>query len=278
MSEDIGQVIEVVPAPAAPEPSPRDAFISMLPEEFRSEGVFAPFNNVGDLAKSYINAAKMVGLDKGQVVPIPRDDSKEAWDAVYNKLGRPESADKYALDAYKESATPEVLKPWADKMHSLGLNQKQVDGILGEFFGQTKAGTEAQKAQMDAKFQEWDSVVSKEFGLAKERKLDAAVNLIEKTMGDGSLEFIAENPQVFRDPRMVKFLVNLADKTGESSVLPGGQRSDGPISPSDAKQQLNSLYLDPNYQKAIWDKAHPQHQYYVDMQSKLWEYAAPGDK
>lgn len=279
MSEDLGQVPEPAAAPAAPEPSPRDAFISMLPEEFRSEGVFAPFNNVGDLAKSYINAAKMVGLDKGQVLPIPRDDSQEAWDAVYSKLGRPESPDKYNLESYKDAAAPEALKDWAGKLHSLGLNQKQVDGILGDFFGQSKAAQEAVEQQKTQQFAAWNEEITKEFGLAKDRKLDAAVNLVEKNMGDGALDFIAEHPEVFKDPRMVKFLVAMSDKTGESSVLlPGGQKTDGPISPSDAKQQLNALYADPNYQKAAWDKAHPQHQYYVDLQTKLWEFASPGDR
>ncbi len=278
MSEDLGQVTEPAPAPAS-EPNPRDAFISMLPEEFRSEGVFAPFNNVGDLAKSYLNAAKMVGLDKGQVLPIPRDDSQEAWDAVYSKLGRPESPEKYNLESYKDAAAPEALKDWAGKLHSLGLNQKQVDGILGDFFGQSKAAQEAAEQQKTQQFAAWNEEITKEFGLAKDRKLDAAVNLVEKNMGDGALEFIEQHPEVFKDPRMVKFLVAMSDKTGESTVLlPGGQKTDGPISPSDAKQQLNALYADPNYQKAAWDKSHPQHQYYVDLQNKLWEYAAPGDR
>jgi hypothetical protein len=278
MSDQLQEVPAPAPA-AAPEPSPRDQFIAMLPDELRGEGVFASLNNVGDLAKSYLNAAKMVGLDKNMVLPIPRDDSKEAWDAVYAKLGRPESPDKYNLEAYKDMTTPEAIKPWAEKLHSLGLNQRQVDGILGDFFGSAKSAQEAQANEMKARFEQWGEQIKAEYGLATERKLDAAVNIVEKTLGDEGLKFIEENPQVFRDPRMVRFLVSMADKTGEGSVLlPGGQRAEGPISPADAKQQLNALQADPNYQKAIWNKSHPQHQHYVDLQSKLWEYAAPGDR
>lgn len=277
--QDAAPAANADPAPAPAEPSPRDQFIAMLPDELRGEGVFASLNNVGDLAKSYLNAAKMVGLDKNMVLPIPRDDSKEAWDAVYAKLGRPESPDKYNLEAYKEAADPAALKPWAEKLHSLGLNQRQVDGILGDFFGSAKSAQEAQANEMKARFEQWGEQIKAEYGLATDRKLDAAVNVVEKTLGDEGLKFIEENPQVFRDPRMVKFLVSMAEKTGEGSVLlPGGQRADGPISPADAKQQLNALQADPNYQKAIWDKGHPQHQHYVDLQTKLWEYAAPGDR
>lgn len=269
---------QVEPSPA-PAPSPRDAFISMLPEEIRAEGVFANFNGVDDLAKSYLNAAKMVGMDKGQIVAIPKDDTKEAWDAVYSKLGRPESPDQYNLEAYKDMAQPEALKPWAEKLHGLGLNQRQVDGILGEFFGSAKTAQETASKETEARFQQWGEQVKQEYGLAVDRKLDAAVNLVEKTVGPDGIKLMEDHPEVFRNPTVVKLLVSLAEKTGEGTVLlPGGQKAEGPISPADAKQQLNALQADPNYQKAIWDKAHPQHDYYVEMQSKLWSFAAPGDR
>lgn len=257
--------------------NPRDAFIAMLPEDLRNEGVFANHQSVADLAKSYVSAAKMVGLDKNALLPIPRDDSKEAWDAVYNKLGRPETPDAYNLDTYKDSADPAVLKDWAGKLHNLGLNQKQVDGILGDFFGSSKAAQEAIIAEKEQRYAQWNDEITKELGMAKDRKLDAAVNLIEKNMGEGALDFIAEHPDVFKDPRMVKFLVAMTDKTGESSVLlANGQTTNGALSPADAQQQLAALKSNPEYMKAMLDKAHPQHDYFVSQQNKLFEFAYPG--
>jgi len=285
MSEVIEQVQGQEPAanagPSAVNPenpsNPRDAFISMLPEDLRGEGVFANHQSVADLAKSYVSAAKMVGLDKNALLPIPRDDSKEAWDAVYNKLGRPETPDAYNLDPYKDAADGNVLKDWAGKLHNLGLNQKQVDGVLGDFFGQSKAAQEAMKVAQDQRFSAWNDEITKELGLAKDRKLDAAVNLVEKNMGEGALDFIAEHPEVFKDPRMVKFLVGMADKTGESSVLlADGKTTNGALSPADAQQQLSALKSNPEYMKAMLDKGHPQHEYFVNQQNKLFEFAFPG--
>ena len=52
------------------------------------------------LAKSYINATQMIGKDK---VAVPNKNSTEdQWNEVYDKLGRPESADKYSLNAKSE--------------------------------------------------------------------------------------------------------------------------------------------------------------------------------
>lgn len=260
-------------------PSPRDNFISMLPEDLRSDGVFANFQSVEDLAKSYASAAKMVGMDKAQLLQIPRDDSKEAWDAVYSKLGRPEAPDKYNAEAYKDVTTPEALKPYMEVAHSLGLNQKQVDGLFGKFFSDANAVGEQQKNEQNLRLQTWAEEVDKEYGLAKDRKLTAAVSLVEKELGDGALEFIESNPQVFKDPRMVRFLVGMADKTGESSVLlANGGTTNGALSPADAQQQLAALKGDPTYMKAMRDRGHPQHDYYVNMQNKLFEFAFPGER
>lgn len=266
------------PTPS-PEPSPRDKFISMLPEDLRGEGVFANFNSVDDLAKSYVSAAKMVGMDKGSILPIPRDDSKEAWDAVYNKLGRPESPDKYNLDAYKDAADQTVLKSWAEKLHGLGFNQKQVDGVLGDFFNQAKAAEQQVAKEKEARYSEWSEQVQKEYGLATDRKLDAAVGMVEKIIGDGALEFMEQNPDTFKDPRMVKLLVSLADKTGESSVLrANGSMTSDVLSPEDAMQQLNAMKSNPEYFKIMSDLSHPQHKFYVEQQQKLFDMAHPSVK
>lgn len=275
MSDELPAPAPAPEAAPAPAPSPRDAFIAMLPEEIRSEGVFANFNGVEDLAKSYFNAAKMVGLDKGSVVAIPRDDSKEAWDGVYSKLGRPESPDKYNLDAYKDSVDMAELKPWVEKLHSLGFNQKQVDGVFGEFFGKAKEAQEKIAAEKEARYETWGAQVKAEYGMATDQRLDAAINVAEKLAGPEAVKIIADNPDVFRNPTMVKLLVSVAEKTGEGSILlPGGQKTSGPLSPADAKQQLSALQANPEYWDAVTNKAHPQHDYFVETKTKLWQFIA----
>ncbi len=79
-------------APATP-PSWKDS----ISEDFRNDPNIEKFTEIDALAKSYINATKMIGQDK---LVIPTNNSTEdQWNEVYSKLGRPESADKYSLDA-----------------------------------------------------------------------------------------------------------------------------------------------------------------------------------
>ncbi len=64
---------------------------SSISEEFRNDPNIEKFTEIDALAKSYINATRMIGQDK---VAVPNKNSTEdQWNEVYSKLGRPESAD-----------------------------------------------------------------------------------------------------------------------------------------------------------------------------------------
>ena len=104
-----------------------------ISEQYRNDPNIEKFTEIDALAKSYINATKMIGQDK---VVIPTNNStEEAWNDVYDKLGRPESAEKYSLDAKSEVVNFDeaAIKSFAEQSHKLGLNNKQAQGIL-EFY------------------------------------------------------------------------------------------------------------------------------------------------
>ena len=62
-----------------------------LPDDLRDNPSLKSIQDVPGLAKSFIHAQKMVGADK---IPVPTEHAtKEDWDAVYSKLGRPATPD-----------------------------------------------------------------------------------------------------------------------------------------------------------------------------------------
>ena len=106
---------------------------SSISEEFRNDPNIEKFTEIDALAKSYINATRMIGQDK---VAVPNKNSTEdQWNEVYSKLGRPESADKYALNIESEAVAMDegAIKSFAEQSHKLGLNNTQAQGIL-EFY------------------------------------------------------------------------------------------------------------------------------------------------
>ena len=71
-----------------------------LPEEVREDPSMQAIQSVDNLAKSYVNAQKMVGSDK-IIVPNKYAEDNE-WNDVFTKLGLPEKAEDYDL-TFKET-------------------------------------------------------------------------------------------------------------------------------------------------------------------------------
>ena len=143
-----------------------------ISEEYRVDPNIEKFTEIDALAKSYINATKMIGQDK---VVIPNNNSTDdQWNEVYAKLGRPESADKYALDINSEVVNLDegAIKSFAENAHQLGLNNKQAQGIL-EFYKNNMEGT-AQQSKIDTETAQSQSEqeLRKEWG----RDFDVKVN------------------------------------------------------------------------------------------------------
>ena len=66
---------------------------SSMPEGLRDEPSLQTFDSVDKLAKSYVNAVKMIGGNPDNLISIPQEG--ESWDSFYNQLGRPEQANGY---------------------------------------------------------------------------------------------------------------------------------------------------------------------------------------
>jgi hypothetical protein len=78
---------------------------------------------------------------------VPNKNSTEdQWNEVYNKLGRPESAEKYELNIKSEVVPiePAAIKQFAENAHKLGLNTKQAQGVL-EFYKNNMEGLAKQE-------------------------------------------------------------------------------------------------------------------------------------
>lgn len=91
------------------------------------EKVFKENPDVYSMANSYRNAEKLLG---GEKLVMPKDVADQAgWDALYNKLGRPEKPEGYKIPLPEGSAGGE-LEQWAKQtFHKNGLTQQQADGV-----------------------------------------------------------------------------------------------------------------------------------------------------
>lgn len=227
-----------------------------ISEEFRNDPNISKFTEIDALAKSYINATRMIGTDK---VAVPNQNSTEdQWNEVYDKLGRPESADKYKLEAKSDVVPIEetAVKQFAENAHALGLNNKQAQGIL-EFYKNSMEQT-AKQSQIDAETaqaeaqqqlrQEWgksyDANIQKAASLAK-ANMDAKV--LDMQMKDGSR--LGDNPEV------IKGFAKIADMLSEDKII--STESENVNQGRDLESEISQIVNDRN--NPYWNKGHPDH-------------------
>lgn len=119
------------PSPSgAPAPSPtpsasNDPWFHAFTPELKGVVEKKGWKDAQDAVKSYAELERVIGSSDKLAVPKDDNDAK-GWDALYGRLGRPESADKYA---FPEGSDASLVKAFAPEMHKLGLSQKQVAGL-----------------------------------------------------------------------------------------------------------------------------------------------------
>lgn len=256
----------------APVESPRDKFIQSLPEEYRADPAFARFNDWNDVAKSYASAAKMVGMDKNQLIALPKEATPEAMSPIWDKLGRPSDINGYGLDQFKESIPVEVASKYADIAHKHGVSKDALNALIGEFVNESNAGRAALEEQQNQKIGQWQQEVKQEFGLAYDEKITFAQKAVEKF---GLTEVVKENAALFENPAIIKALVAIGEKTSEGIVLSNGDVNHGKLAPNEAKMELAKFQSDSSVVAILTNKQHPQHEFMMKKRAELFKYAYP---
>ena len=129
---------------------------------------------------------------KIKIVIPTKNFTEDQWNEVYDKLGRPESAEKYSLDAKSDvvSLDEQAIKNFQEQSFKLGLNNKQAQGIL-EFYKNNMEGT-AQQAKIDVETCSSSSSTTylrQEWGRDYDAKLKQAKSLAKANL----------SPEVFRN-------------------------------------------------------------------------------
>ena len=227
-----------------------------ISEEFRNDPNISKFTEIDALAKSYINATRMIGQDK---VAIPNENSTDdQWQEVYGKLGRPESADKYKLEAQSETAPLDegAIKQFAENAHQLGLNNKQAQGIL-EFYKNSMEGS-AQQAKIDTETSQANAEqeLRKEWGKSYDNNIKKAAQVAKANMNSEILDLTLSDGRRLGDhPEIIKGFANIANLMSEDKMIGTGE--DNATSGRDLNEEISKIVNDRD--GPYWNKSHPDH-------------------
>ena len=239
-----------------------------ISEQYRSDPNIEKFTEIDALAKSYINATKMIGQDK---VVIPTNNStEEAWNDVYDKLGRPESAEKYSLDAKSKvvSLDENAVKQFAETSHKLGLNNKQAQGLL-EFYKTNMEGT-AQQAKIDTETAQAqaEQELRSEWGREFDTKVKQAGSLAKANMKPEILDMTLSNGTRLGDhPEIIRGFAKIAGMMAEDKIV--STESESVQSNQSIQDEIDTIIND--RASPYWNKSHPNHDKQVQQVYTLRE-------
>ena len=239
-----------------------------ISEVYRNDPNIEKFTEIDALAKSYINATRMIGQDK---VVIPTNNSTEdQWNEVYDKLGRPESAEKYSLDAKSKvvSLDENAVKQFAETSHKLGLNNKQAQGLL-EFYKQNMEGT-AQQAKIDTETAQAqaEQELRSEWGREFDTKVKQASSLAKANIKPEILDMTLSNGTRLGDhPEIIKGFAKIAGMMSEDKIV--STESESIQSNQSIQDEIDTIINDKA--SPYWHKGHPNHDKQVQQVYTLRE-------
>lgn len=236
------------------------------------------FKGPGDLAKSWVEAQKLIGRDK---IPVPGDKATKAdWDMVFERLGRPKAPDGYNLPEIKlPEGYPAPAKEFMDEFKSkaldLGMLPAQVNGLYQWFMEQqvNEFNQYGEKRQLERG--EAENVLRKMWGKAFEQNFTIAEQAVNKY---GTEKFIAKLKQtgLNNDPDMVKFIADMAKNFSEDKIA--GKPAGLTLSPEEASAEIKKIQGEAMKDKnhPMNNKRHPEYEYFKQKWENLHKMAYPG--
>ena len=208
-------------------------WLSGLPDDLRANESIKSYRTVGDFAKAHLDTAAKLKDAEGKLgnsIPkLGENATPEEREKYFNSLGRPEKPEGYEFVG-EDKAAPEWTKAYKDAMHKMGV-PKAMARELSEF-NNNMIGKMVE--QHNAKILEENAKAVATLKTELGDKYDVGVALVSrlwKEWGKTEVEFdkAFQTETSANRVTMMRFLLNVAAKTGEdSSLKAAGSRKESP--------------------------------------------------
>lgn len=214
-------------------------FREYIPEEFKTADFWKSVKDTPDLVKQFAHAQKLVGANK---VVVPGDGAQPAdWDAFYNKMGRPESHDKYAVPNGpdgKPLLDKETADDFRDAAFKAGLSQRQFAAMTSLVAERVAAENGEHEAATKQSLSDFSRALHEQHGEKLPAILDQA-NRALTALGDEKLtELLTADERLANHPSVINLLNRVATLMGEDTLRATGV---SPSAHSSAGTALNAL-------------------------------------
>ena len=249
-----------------------------LEDGVKNHPSLSSFKNVSDVVKSYVAVQPLIGREK---IPLPRKDDKgnylkEDMDIVYDRLGRPKTADEYKLpediklpEGYP-AISPDKLKQLKTIAHETGMLPGQLSKLYDWYmrdsineYQQFLDGREKSRVDVETKLR-------KEWGRAYDEKMALAKKTFNSFADDEGKQMFEEG--LGNDPRIIRLFASIGAKMSEDGISEG-KHAGFTLSPEEAQAEIAKIQGDRKH--PYYSKLHPEHDIAVKRMQDLHEMAYP---
>ena len=253
-------VVETTAAPVSESTTTTSSsWLDSLSDDLKSVKSLQNFKSAEDLAKSYVNASSLLGKKVSEW-------AKEDVQALYTKLGRPETKDGYVLP-------DEVGADVRELAYEAGLTQEQAKILADKIaIGQRLDETQTYEAGL-AQIAEAEKILKAEWGTAYDTRLQMAKQAALELGGSEFLNAI-NDAGLGTNPAVLKTLAKIGVEflRGDRVVNADKQTTFG-IVPAEAQNQISSLKQSKEFAEAFSNINHPNHKDAVLKWEELHRHA-----
>ncbi len=242
---------EEILSSAEPSPwvSPDGAIGEGAPENVTTLFEKKGWGNINDLITGYSELEKFKGLGDDNHIVLPEGDDPQMWDKVWNRLGRPETHDKYAFEYDGDvEVSDDLLGDFRQTAHSLGLSQKQFEAIVNWQVGKAAAQLEAESNAHNESIENNVKLLKEKFG---EKDYESKVREARMTADKLGIYETLEKKGLASDADMIGVLATLAANAREDTLKPQSQDTGGKSAEAELREIEKS--------EAFTDKFHRDH-------------------
>lgn len=230
------------------------------------------WQNPGALLESYQNFEKLHGVPQERIIKIPTEQTPEAMNDIYTKLGRPAKPEDYGITTEDEKEKA-VLDGLSSKCHELGLNTDQARGVTEYLQGEVKTGESDLADQQKVKVQQDTEQLQKDWGAKfDENKAQAQAAAKEFDITD---EMLAGLEGALGFKAAMTFLQQVGSKLGEAAFHDGGDGGEGNKTPAQALAEIKELRMDAGFMGKYMDATQIGHKEAEEKMSNLYKFAYP---
>lgn len=234
------------------------------------------WENIDTALNSYRNLEKLTGVPADQIIKLPKDNDPKAWDAVYNRLGRPETADKYTIPVPEgdKGEFAGVAKTW---FHEAGVSQSAATKLAERWNGYMAEQAKQMEAVQTEKNQASVADLKQTWGAEYDKKAQV-VDRAADSFGMNQDQLSALK-QVLGPKGAMEFLYNIGSKVATEERQPVGMSQTGAtaeMTPEQAQAKIAELRHDKDFSALFTSQDVKQRIEAREKIARLSQIAYPG--